>query len=99
VPATSQLVSSETLQINTRLAFLADRLALLPAVDYRHHRDSRGTLDSSLLNFVLSTIVKLPRYVPGTELLINFSSHRLTAMGTPDRSSAGLTLHWNFKRL
>jgi hypothetical protein len=99
VPATSQLLSSEALQLNTRLAFLEEKLAVLPALDYRHQRDSRGTLNSSLLNLVISAIVKIPRYLPGNELLFNFSSHRLTAIGTPDRHSAALTIQWNLKRM
>jgi hypothetical protein len=98
-PATSQLLSSETLQFNTRLAFMEEKLAVLPAMDYRHQGDSRGTLDSSLLNIVISAVVKIPRYLPGTELLLHFSSHRLTAMGTPDRHSAGLTIQWNLKTM
>jgi hypothetical protein len=97
LPAASQLLSSEILQLNTRLAFLEEKLAVLPAMDYRHQADSRGTLDSSLLNLVISAIVKIPRYLPGTEVLLSFNSHRFTAMGTRDRHSAGLTIQWNLK--
>jgi len=96
---TSQLLFTQTLQCNTRLSFLADALAFVPAVDYRHQQDNLGKVNFSLVNFVLSAIVKLPRYVPGTEVLLTFSSHHLSALGQQQQNSAGFVLQWNFKRL
>jgi hypothetical protein len=98
IRSSSEVLGSEILQINTRLSWLKDRLALVPAVDYREHRASGGGVSSEFLNLVMTSLIKLPRYVPGTELLVTFSSQHTSAIGQPEQNLARLRIQWNFKR-
>lgn len=96
---TSQLLFTQTLQFNTRFSFLTDKLSFVPTVDYRHQQDNLGSVNLSLVNIVLSVLVKLPRHVPGTEVLLSFSSHHLSALAQQQQNSAGFVVQWNFKHL
>ena len=97
-PSTSALLVSKMLQINTRLSWLKDRFALVPALDYREQRASAGGVPSEFLNLVMTSLIKLPRYVPGTELLVTFSSLRASAIGQPEQNLARVKVQWKFKR-
>ena len=97
-PSTSALLVSKMLQINTRLSWLKDRFALVPALDYREQRASAGGVPSEFFNLVMTSLIKLPRYVPGTELLVTFSSLRASAIGQPEQNLARVKVQWKFKR-
>jgi hypothetical protein len=96
---TPQLLNMESVQVGTRMAYWQDRVAFMPAADYRHQRDSRGLLDMSLFNFALSVLLKMPRCVPASDLMISITARRLSAVSLPDQNTAGLILQWNLKRL
>jgi hypothetical protein len=98
VPPASGILGSKILQINTRLSWFKDRLALVPALDYREQRASPGGLASEFFNLVMTSLIKLPRHIPGTELLITFSSLRTSAIGQQELNLARVRVQWNFKR-
>ena len=96
--ASSQVIASEVLALNTRLSFWGDKLAFQPTMDFRHQGDNRGTIDSSILSFVFSAVIKLPRRFPGTDLLITSNARHMSTLGRPSQHNAGLVIQWNFKR-
>jgi hypothetical protein len=95
----AQRLSVSSLQFDTRFSLWGSKLSLAPAVDLRRQGGSSPAFDMSAARITLSATIKMPRRVPGTDLLINFASNHVSSMGHPDLNHAELTLRWNFKRM
>lgn len=93
------LLLTRFLQASTRLSFQEDRISFAPAVHYRQQQDIPGSRQMSHLHFALTTLLKLPRSFPGSDLLLIFSSDRRQVFGQPGQLSAGLTMQWVVKRI
>lgn len=95
----AQRLSVSSLQFDTRFSLWGSKLSLAPAVDLRRQGGSSPAFDMSAARITLSATIKIPRRIPGTDLLINFASNHVSSMGRPDLNHAELTLRWNFKRM
>ncbi len=98
VTASSTVVSSESLQVNTRLSCFGDRLALSPALDLRRQEEGRGGRHSSLLNLVFSALMRLPQYIPGAEVAMTLGSRQVASLGQPWERTNLFVVRWTLKR-
>jgi len=96
---TSEVLTSESLRFNTRLGYWEDKLSFVPILDYQKNGDNQGKLNTSLINFVITALMKLPRYLPGAEVIFTVSSHHLSALGRPVQQNSGFVVQWNLKHL
>jgi hypothetical protein len=93
-----QEVSASSLQLDTRVNVWGDKLSLTPTFDLRRQRGSLPVLSLSTARFSLSALIKVPRWIPGTDFLIHFTSNHVGSAGRPDWNRADLVMRWNFKR-
>ncbi len=94
----STVVSSDNLQVNTRLSCFGDRLALSPALHLRRQEENPSGRHSSLLNLVFLAIMRLPRYIPGAEVAMTVSSRHIADLGQPWERTTGFVVRWTLKR-
>ena len=95
----ARAVSNSTLQLDTRINLCNGALSLSPALNIRRQAADSPDLNSSAVRVLLLAGIRLPRYVPGTDLLMNFASHHLHAVGRPDQNGAEFSMRWNLKRM
>jgi len=93
----SQLVSVSSLQFDTRINLRQNRLSLAPVLDMRKQGGSLPALDRAGIRIALSALIKMPRRIPGTDLLINWASIHTRSTGRPDQDSTELIVRWNFR--
>jgi hypothetical protein len=66
--------------------------------DWLHQHGSLPVSSLSTARFSLSALVKIPRWIPGTDFLIHFTSNHVRSTGRPDWNRADLVMRWNIKR-
>jgi len=93
-----QVVSTSSLQFDTRMNVRGDKLSLAPAFDLRRQEGSSPALGLTAARILLCTMVKLPRRIPGTDFLINFAFNHVSSSGYASWNHAELTMRWSFKR-
>jgi hypothetical protein len=96
-PTISQLVSVSSLQFDTRISLRQNRLSLAPVLDMRRQGGSLPAFDQAGIRIALSALIKMPRYLPGTDLLIDLASIHARSTGRPDQDSTELIVRWNFR--
>lgn len=96
-PAVSQSVSVSSLHFDTRISLGKNRLSLAPVLDMRRQGGSLPALDQAGVRIALSALIKMPRHLPGTDLLVDLVSIHTRSTGRPDHDSTGLIVHWNFR--
>jgi len=94
----SQQLSASSLQLDTRVIAWSGKLSLIPTLDLRRQRANLPALNLSTARYSLSALIKAPRWIPGTDFLIRFTSNHVSPTGQPDRDRADLVISWNFKR-
>ena len=92
-------LSSSTLQFDTNISLCNGALSLAPALTLRRQAADPADLNLSAVRVALLAGIRLPRYIPGTDLLVNFASHHLHATGGPDQNGAEFSMRWNLKRM
>lgn len=97
--AIAQWISSTSLQFDTRVCVWGNKLSLAPALHLRRQHGSSPAFGVSAARVILSALIKIPRRIPGTDLLISFTSNHISSVGRPGWNHAELTMRWNFKRL
>jgi hypothetical protein len=93
----SQLVKGSGLRFDTRFNLWTGRLSLAPVVDFRSQDGNNPALSRSSIRAILTAGIKLPRYIPGSDLLMNFSSNHVSLPGRPFQNGAELSMRWSFK--
>jgi hypothetical protein len=96
--ALSQKASYSSLQMDTRLGVWKDRLSLSPALDLQRQRGTLPAQRQLSARAALSAAVRLPRRIPGSDLLISLASNHTRSAGRPDWNHIDLAVRWNFKR-
>ena len=91
-------LSTSGLQLDTRVRLWADRLSLMPVLDYRRQADNSQVSALSAVRVAVAAQIGLPRRFLGTDLLVNLASQHLSSAGHPGRGNRELSLRWNFKR-
>jgi len=84
--------------LDTRVRLWADRLSLMPVLDYRRQADNSQVSALSAVRVAVAAQIGLPRRFLGTDLLVNLASQHLSSAGHPGRGNRELSLRWNFKR-
>jgi hypothetical protein len=95
----SQQIMSSALQMDTRVAFWGDKFSLIPTMDFRRQTGTLQAYYLSTARMGLSAQIKVPRWFPGTDFLVNFALNHARVPGLPDWNHTDLTMRWNFKRL
>lgn len=94
-----QAISSTSLQFDTCVNLWEGKLSLAPLLDLRRQEGSSIAFHLSTVRVLLNTVIKLPHYVPGTDLFINFASSHASSVGRPNLNRTELTVRWNLKRM
>ena len=97
-PAWSQRLSTSGLELDTRFRLWTDRLSLVPVFTYRRQADRYSASALSAARIAVAAQIRLPRRIPGSDLLVNFASQHLSSTGSPGQGSREMSLRWNFKR-
>ena len=92
-------VSNSTLQLETRISLYSGALSLSPALHIRRQAADPPDLNLAAMRFLLLAGVRLPRYVPGIDLRMNFASHHVHARGRQSQNGAEFSMRWNLKRM
>lgn len=96
--ALAQKLMVSSLQMDTRVLLWKEKVSLTPTLDVRRQAGTIPAQRQTSARMALSALLKLPRWIPGTDLLLNFASNHVRSAGRPDWNRMDLTMHWNFKR-
>jgi hypothetical protein len=90
-------VLARSMRLSTQLFAWQGKLALTPVWSYQTQRQRSGAGLKSALGFVLSAQIKLPRQVPGTDLLLSFAALHSDFLPVPARNCTNFVMRWNFR--
>ena len=96
--ASAQQTVSSVLQIDTRVALWGDNLSLIPRMDFRRWTGTLPANFRSSARLALSAQIKVPRWLPGTSVMVNYAHNHSGAFGHPDQNHTDLITHWTIKR-